>query len=321
MSGRRITRLDSPGRRGFTVMIGLLLLLLPIVALGAVHAKRHAKGSRLVPVPRIRTGPPKHTTQTSARFTFTDSEQGVTFLCSLDGSSFEVCSSTQRYGPILAATRCPKHASFKRRNSKRTRSRPCKPTTKLTGGPLSQGPHTFRVRARRRGGRPSAPASYAWTIEAPAAPGAPVPSSPSPTTPPTSPTSPPPSPPNSPPYPVEGHGFSISTVGGGGELYPGGPPETIPLTLYNPNDEALEVTSLTVAVSKSPAGCDAATNLRLTQSNVSAEQPLIVPANGSATLPAQGVSAPTVQLLELPSNQDACKGVSFTLRYSGSGHS
>jgi hypothetical protein len=39
------------------------------------------------------------------------------------------------------------------------------------------------------------------------------------------------------------------------------------------------------------------------------------------TLPAQGVSAPTLQLLELPSNQDACKGVTFRLRYAGNAHS
>jgi hypothetical protein len=143
------------------------------------------------------------------------------------------------------------------------------------------------------------------------APATPVPSSPSP----------PPASSGRASSPAESRSFSIRTAGSGGELYPGGPPETIPLTLYNPNDEPLYVTSLAVAVSKSPAGCEGASNLRLTQSSASAEQPVILPANGSVTLPAQGATAPTVQLLELPSNQDSCKGVTFRLRYSGNAHS
>ncbi len=313
MSGRRITNLDSPGRHGFMVMIGLLFLSLPIAA-AAVHARRHASGSRPVPVPWIRTKPPKRTTQTSARFTFTDKERDVTFLCSLDGSRFKACGGIRRYGPGVAVTRCPEHAHYERSKLKRTHAKSCKRTTKFTGGPLSLGAHTFRVRAQHRTGGLSRAASYSWTIEAPATAATPVPSSPTP--PPTRTDRAP-----SVPSPVEGHGFSISTAGSGGELYPGGPPETIPLTLYNPNDEPLYVTSLAVAVSKSPAGCEAATNLRLTQSSASAEKPLILPANGSVTLPAQGVSAPMLQLLELPSNQDACKSVTFRLRYTGNAHS
>jgi hypothetical protein len=46
-----------------------------------------------------------------------------------------------------------------------------------------------------------------------------------------------------------------------------------------------------------------------------------VPAGGSVTLPMQGVSAPTIRLLNLPVNQDACKNARFSLSYSGSAHS
>jgi hypothetical protein len=314
MSGRRITRLDSPGRHGFTVMIGLLFLSLPIVAADAFHARRHARGSRPVPTPTIRTEPSKRTTETSARFTFTDKERRVAFVCSLDGSRFKPCLGTQRYGPSVTVTRCAKHADYERSRSERTHAKPCTSTKKFTGSPLSLGAHTFRVRARVRTGGLSRAAAYTWTIEAPATAASAVPSLPSP---PPTPAAPAPSPPS----PGEGHRFSISTAGSGGELYPGGPPEAIPLTLSNPNDEPLYVTSLAVAVSKSPAGCEAAANLRLTQSSASAEAPVILPANGSVTLPVQGVSAPTLQLLELPSNQDACKGVIFKLSYTGNAHS
>jgi hypothetical protein len=295
-------------------MIGLLSLSVPLGAVGAVLTKRQAKRTRPVPVPSISAKPARRTTQTSARFTFSDRERGVTFVCSLDGATPKACPATQRYGPSVALTRCRKRADHERGGSKGIRAKRCRRTRELTEGPLTLGEHTIRVRARDRRGRLSRAASYTWTIESPAAAATPVPSSPSPPPSSTEPASGPPSPPG-------GRSFSLSTAGSGSELFPGGPPETIPLTLYNPSDEALYVTSVTVAVSRSPAGCEAASNLRLTQSNVSAERPVIVPAKGSVTLPAQGASAPTVQLLELPSNQDACKGASFRLRYTGDGHS
>jgi hypothetical protein len=44
---------------------------------------------------------------------------------------------------------------------------------------------------------------------------------------------------------------------------------------------------------------------------------LAVPANGSASLPAAGVAAPTIALRDLPFNQDACQGARFPLAFSG----
>jgi hypothetical protein len=47
---------------------------------------------------------------------------------------------------------------------------------------------------------------------------------------------------------------------------------------------------------------------------------VVVPAHGSVTLPAQGVTAPEVVMVYLDDvNQDACKGAVFTLAYSGTG--
>lgn len=153
------------------------------------------------------------------------------------------------------------------------------------------GRHTFRVRAVTRSGRKSRPTLYRWTVFVPVPP------------------------------PVDGSPFAITTTGTGEALYPGGPPEIVPLTIHNPNGEALDVTSLTVTVSKSPPGCPAAENLLIGQSNASDATPVVVPGNAAVTLPAQGVTAPSVRMLELPVNQDGCEGAGFTFTYSGSGHS
>jgi hypothetical protein len=116
--------------------------------------------------------------------------------------------------------------------------------------------------------------------------------------------------------------FSISTGEIiGGPLYPGAPPEAIRVTLANPNDVAIFVTSLTVTVPSGPAGCDSATNIGLAQSDVSSAAPLEIQAHGSVTLPAQGRSAPTIQLVNLPVNQDACQNARFPLSFTGSAHS
>lgn len=115
--------------------------------------------------------------------------------------------------------------------------------------------------------------------------------------------------------------FTISG-GYGGLLYPG-KTGALALRVSNPNGVPILVTSLTVTVQpgSSNAGCDGPSNLSVAQSNVSAANPLTVPANGSVTLPSGAVSAPQVTMLNLPTNQDACKGAVYTFAYSGSSHS
>lgn len=119
---------------------------------------------------------------------------------------------------------------------------------------------------------------------------------------------------------VGGESFSIS-AGVIGSLYPGAAPLSIPLTLSNPNGVSIYVTSLTVAVTHSPAGCNSSTNVSLAQSNASSTSPVLIQANNSVTLPAQGVAAPTIRLLDLPVNQDACRNATFPLGFTGSAHS
>lgn len=105
-------------------------------------------------------------------------------------------------------------------------------------------------------------------------------------------------------------------------LYPGGPAQAIALKLTNPNFVAIFVTAAQVTVaSSSSAGCSPATNVAVTQSDVSATNPVRIPAKASVTLPTQGVAAPKIRMLNLSTNQDACKNATFSLSYNGSAHS
>ena len=94
----------------------------------------------------------------------------------------------------------------------------------------------------------------------------------------------------------------------------------VTLTLTNPNPVAIYVSALQVGVAadSTPSGCSSAANIEVQQSDVAATHTVTVPANGSVTLPAQGVSTPRMRLRNLPNvNQDVCKGKSFALSYSG----
>jgi hypothetical protein len=90
------------------------------------------------------------------------------------------------------------------------------------------------------------------------------------------------------------------------------------LTLSNPNPDQIQVTSLVVAVTAGPAGCDPRVNVRVEPSAVSSANPLVIPGNGTLGVPA--AQAPTIELVESGMNQDACRGGSFPLAFSGSAH-
>ena len=115
--------------------------------------------------------------------------------------------------------------------------------------------------------------------------------------------------------------FSIvPDLSGLSALYPGAQPLALPLTIENPNSERILVTELLVAVTAEPTGCASAENLALHKSNASDSMPLVVPAHGSVRLPADGIVPPTIQLRDLPVNQDACRNARFPLEFSGSAH-
>lgn len=112
--------------------------------------------------------------------------------------------------------------------------------------------------------------------------------------------------------------FSITPqLAGLGALYPGAPAQALPLTITNPNPAPILVTSLQVRATSDPPGCGSAENLILSGSSASSASPLKVPAGGSVSLPAPGVAAPSIQMRDLPVNQDACQRSRFPLAFSG----
>jgi len=285
------------------------------------------------PAPQITQAPADPSASASATFSFADGEANVTYLCQLDGGAFAACATPQTYAgladgvhalsvkardaagnvgpatshgwrvdtvappkPVLlqkpASPSPSSSATFAFSDSEAGTTFECR----LDGGAwlactspkayarLADGKHDFGVRARDTAGNRSAAAEYAWRV---------VPS-------------------------TTGQPF---TIGGGatGTLVPG---RSLPLALRltNPNGDAILVTSLTVTVQpgSTSRGCDGPANLQVTQASVSAANPLEVPANGSVTLPAGGVTAPQVLMRNLSTNQDACKGATFSFAYAGS---
>jgi large repetitive protein len=166
---------------------------------------------------------------------------------------------------------------------------------------LGTGRHTFCVRSVRQNGVPGLPSCTTWFIHSPVQPAA----APSPTP--------------VPPVPPAG----TFTISGNvpGLLSPGiGAP--VPVTITNPLTFPLTVTDLvmTPTAGSSNAGCDGPTNLSVAQSNMAGGSvPVVVPAGGSVLLPAQGATEPVVTMLDLASNQDACKGATFSFTYSAMG--
>jgi hypothetical protein len=112
--------------------------------------------------------------------------------------------------------------------------------------------------------------------------------------------------------------FSIwPLLAGLGALYPGAPPQQLPLRIDNPNPVPILITSLQVRATSDPPGCGSAENLILSGSSASSANPIKVPAGGSVSLPSPGVTAPSIQMRDLPVNQDACQRSQFPLAFSG----
>ena len=81
------------------------------------------------PPPTITSAPPSVAASTTATFSFTDDEASATFRCGLDNGSFASC------------------------------------TTPVTYTQLSEGVHTFRVRAVDAAGNQSSATTYSWTVD------------------------------------------------------------------------------------------------------------------------------------------------------------
>lgn len=100
-------------------------------------------------------------------------------------------------------------------------------------------------------------------------------------------------------------------------LMPGAAPQRLPVRIANPNSVPIEITGLTVSVAPDRPGCAADPNFAVVPSSLSPAAPLTVAAGGSATLPSGAATAPSLELRELPVDQNACQGATLNLTFSG----
>jgi hypothetical protein len=91
----------------------------------------------------------------------------------------------------------------------------------------------------------------------------------------------------------------------------------IPVTITNPNHFTIYIQSLTVSVSSSPTSCTASNNIETLPSAATSSNTFAVPAQ-SNNWPVPDAYQPQIRLKDLPlTNQDLCKGASFSLSYAG----
>jgi hypothetical protein len=286
--------------------------------------------------PTITSGPDALASSTSASFAYSGPEAYLSYRCSLDGAAFGTCSSPTSYsglgqGAHTFAVRAVDAAGNTGPSTSRTwrvdtvappapvlTTKPPNPTSTATNdfawtsaeagttsdcslengawfpctspyrwviNTTNSGQHQFAVRSRDAAGNASAATQYTFKYE------------------------------NG--LPSSGVPFQIT---GSVSALQIGVWQSIGVRVSNPNSVAIYVSALQVSAApdSTPAGCTTAQNLELEQSNVSTTNTLIVPANGSVVLPAQGATAPRIRLRNLPTvNQDVCKNKSFALSYTG----
>jgi hypothetical protein len=293
--------------------------------------------------PTITSGPTGSVTSKSATFTFTDSQSGVAFQCSLDGASYAACTSPKSYSNLAEVS------------------------------------HTFRVTATIGTSNPSAAASRTWTVLDTTPPPTPTitkdPGDPTDrskamfkladaessvtfvcslgdaiTTPPFAPCSSPVQYKNLAPdeycfrakakdatgnlsaaaeycwanFEKKAFGISGTTSQ---PFYPGRS-QAVDLVLSNPNNRAIQIltSSVTVAAATKKNGvanpdCDGTVNLLVTKGLTGT---VVVPANSTKSLSQLGVPQaqwPVLTMPNLSTNQDACKNTTFTISYAGTASS
>jgi large repetitive protein len=197
------------------------------------------------PPPTFKRTPSNPTTETKAKFEYRDAERDVTFQCRLDGGPYAGCGKKRSYDH------------------------------------LTQGSHTFCVRALDKAGNVSAPACFTWQF---------------------------------------GAGLVDFTISGspltGVLLYPGGPSVPVNLVFTNPNGTPITVQSAAVTVTGTSAGgCDAG-DFSVTK-QLSATP--IVPASSTKSLQDLGVPQsdwPQLQMAD-NGNQDGCQNAAVNLGYTG----
>lgn len=303
---------------------------------GSYAASTFTVDTQPPPTPVITDKPASLTTSTNASLSFSEGETAASFVCSLDSATYAACASPKSYANLgdgshtfkvktrdaagnlsdaaswtwtvdTTAPSAPKITqnpglatsaytdTFAFTDTQSDVSYECKldrgawtacATPKNYYG-LSQGTHTFAVRAVDTAGNRSGAALFVFVVSV-SSPGT--------------------------PFTMSGDATGV--------LFPGANPVPIALKLTNPGASAITVNAVTVGVAPAslPAGCTSAW-FQIVQSDVADGNAVAVPAHSSVTLPAQGVAAPAIRLIESNTNQNACKNAHPTLTYNGSAHS
>ena len=283
------------------------------------------------PAPVITTHPTSPTTAQTAMLMWTDSQAGVAFKCSLDSATATPCTSPTSYSNMTAGDPCfsvvavdavgntSLPATFCWVITSATPPPPPAPT--ITGNPTASSTsptgtftfsdsqagvtfecsldsatavpctspasytnldvtnHCFSVVAVDSINQTSPPASFCWTITM--------------TT-----------------FPVTG--------GPIGSFSPG-TSQYVNLSITNPNSFSITVTGVTATVSPTTSNASCVGNTNLVQSQAFTG-PVTIPANSTKTLQQLGVPQSQWLQLTMPNlgtNQDACKGATFQISYSG----
>lgn len=113
-----------------TGALALVTLAVGLTAVVAVTTAAAGPKPPAPPAPTITSGPSGTSTSKNATFTYTDSLAGVTFKCSLDGTTFATC-----------------------------------PSTGITYTGLAEGSHTFRVAAQNGNSNLSSSTGRTWVVD------------------------------------------------------------------------------------------------------------------------------------------------------------
>jgi hypothetical protein len=321
-------QMRAPKRATVTaaVVAALVVVVASVALISTVFAVPTAS------TPKITSGPPPSTNVTSASFSFTNETAKSTFECALDGAVFSVCTSPKSYAGPLAdgdhtfRVRAQKKdfavssvATYTWRIDRTAPPQPSLTSTPswttthddatftwsntepgvhyvcaLDGAPLSscassgitythltEGEHCFAVVALDAAENASAPTTFCWTI----------------------------------------NGLDFFVSGSALQpLFPGAAPQPLNLVISNPNGYPIRVTGITVAVQPETLNGSCSTSANF-DSPHGLLQSAIIPGHSTRSLSDVGVAAadrPQIRMVETHVNQDACKGVTIHLSYSGS---
>jgi hypothetical protein len=333
---RTLPALVSSASRTVKILTVLLVIgLTGGVAALAAPAKPGGPPTTPPPKPVIDGMPASPTHVRSATFSFSDARSGVTYLCRRDGAAFSACSSPKTFtGPLAQGThtfavkavdaggqsapatatwrvdltppRAPVITSAPTRPTVETdatfafsaadadvafrcqldnrAAAPC--TSGVTYHRLATGPHVFAVRVLDVAGNRSGTTKFSWTILSPV------------------------------------HGFTIAGSLAD-PLYPGAT-SALNVQITNPYNFAIEVADLTVVPRAATTrdgrpnpDCDGTVNL--TTGHQFSGPSIVVPKQSTRSLSDLGIPQsqwPELLMPNLSTNQDACKGTSFTFAFS-----